>query len=64
MIGGHVLDDRQPQARAAGGPRTRFVDAVEALENPLLRLLGDSNALVDDGDAHQLIAGRLRRGRL
>src|SRR5690606_14626367 len=55
--GGHVLDDRQAQARAAGGPGAGRVDAVEALEDAFLVLLGDADALVGDRDLHHGAAG-------
>ena len=49
-----MLDDRQPQSRAASHARARLVHAEEALEDPFLVLLGDADALVDDGDAYQV----------
>ena len=53
----HVLDDGQAQPGAAGGPRARSVDPVEALEDLLLVLPGDADLLVDDDDAHQILVG-------
>src|SRR3954451_1208199 len=41
VVGQHVLDDRQPQAGAAGGPGAGRVDPEEPLEGPLLVLGGD-----------------------
>lgn len=57
--GGHVLHDRQPQSRTAGGTGASGVDAVEALEDALLVLVGDADALVGDGDLDVLPAGRV-----
>src|SRR5690348_30887 len=48
--GGHVLDDRQTQPGAAGGTGAGRVDAVEALEDALLVLVRDADALVGHGD--------------
>ena len=45
-----VLDDGQPQAGAAGGPRAGGVDPVEALEDPLQLGRRDADALVGHGD--------------
>jgi hypothetical protein len=45
-----VLDDGQAQTGASRGPRPRRVDAVEALEDALLVLRRDAEALVRDGD--------------
>ena len=56
-----MLDDAQAQACATGGPRAGLVDAVEALEDALLLLLGDANALVDHGNAHDLGVLRIQR---
>lgn len=56
--GGHVFDDREPQARAAGGTGASGVDAIEALEHALPVLLGDADALVGDGDLDVVPAGR------
>src|SRR5262249_48355741 len=50
MVGGDVFDDRESEARAPGGSRTRLVGAVEPLEDPFLVLLGDADAAVGHGD--------------
>lgn len=52
-----MLDDGQAEARAAGGPGAGGVDAVEALEDALLVLVGDPDALVGDGDLDEVAAG-------
>src|SRR5262245_30658649 len=39
-----VLHDREPEAGAAFLARARLVHAIEALEDPLLILLGDTGA--------------------
>ncbi len=44
--GDHVLDQGEAQADAAGGPRVRGIDLVEALEDPLQPLLGDPHAVI------------------
>ena len=56
-----MLDDAQTQAGAAGGARAGLVHAVEALEDALLLLLGDADALVDHGDAHDVGVLRVQR---
>src|SRR5437879_5534590 len=56
--GGHVLDDRETEARAARGTGAGRVDAVEALEDALLVLVGDADALVGDGDLDEVAAVR------
>ncbi len=55
--GGHVFHDREAQPRAAGGTGAGGVDAVEALEDALLVLVGDADALVGHGDLDQVPAG-------
>lgn len=55
--GGHVLDDREPQTRAAGGTGAGEVHAVEALEDALLVLVGDADALIGHGDLDVVSAG-------
>ena len=50
MVAGHVLDDRQPQAGAAGAAGPRLVDPVEALEHPQPVLARDADAAVGDRD--------------
>src|SRR5205085_2206560 len=45
------LRDRQPQPGAAGGPRPRFLAAVEALEDP--RQIGGGDPLARVGDLDQ-----------
>lgn len=54
--GGHVFDDRQPETRAAGGTGAGGVDSVEALEDTLLVLVRDADALVGHGDLDQFPA--------
>src|SRR5581483_10461003 len=49
-----AADDRESEAGAAGGPVAGAVDAVEALEDPLLVLERDTDAGVADAQ-HQLI---------
>ena len=56
-----MLDDAQAQAGAPGGARAGLVHAVEALEDALLLLLGDADALVDHGDAHDVGVLRVQR---
>ena len=48
--GGDVLDDRQPEAGAAGGAVPGRVDAVEALEDPVDLAGRDADALVGHRD--------------
>lgn len=48
MQQGNVLDDRQSQARAAGGFGTALVHAVEPLKHAGLAVLGDADAVVLD----------------
>ena len=45
-----MLDDREPEAGAAGGAVPRRVDAVEALEDPVELLGRDADATVGDAD--------------
>ena len=54
-----VLDDRQPQPRAALLARTALVDAVEALEDVRQMLLPDADALVG-ADDRALLGGVVR----
>src|SRR3954447_20867507 len=56
--GGHMLDDRETESRSARGTGAGRVDAVEALEDALLVLVGDADALVGHGDLDQVAAGR------
>ena len=49
VVAGHVADDGQAEAGAAGAPAAGPVDPVEALEDPLEVAGGDAHALVDDG---------------
>lgn len=53
-----MLDDGQPQTGSPGGAGAGGVDAVEALEDALLVLVGDADALVGDGDLDEVPAGR------
>jgi hypothetical protein len=64
----HVTHDRQPETGAAGVPAAGLVDAVEALEDPIVVAGGDPDPVVGD---HQLGHGALhphadlhRRARL
>ena len=43
---GNVLDDGKAQARAAGLSGAAFIHPIEALEDPLLGLFGDADAVV------------------
>ncbi len=52
-----VLDDREAEPRAARAARTRLVGAVEALEDPLLVALGDSDAAIGHGDLDDVVDG-------
>src|SRR4051812_19873524 len=52
VVGQHVLDDRQAQPGAPGGPGAGRVDPEEPLEDPLLVLGGDADAAVGDRDLH------------
>lgn len=53
-----MFDDRETEARAARLAGAGRVDAVEALEDALLVLVGDADALVGHGDLDELSAGR------
>lgn len=53
-----MLDDRETETRTAGLAGTGRVDAVEALEDALLVLLRDADALVGHGDLDEVSAGR------
>src|SRR5699024_341320 len=56
VVARDVLDDRQAQPGAAGGPGAGAVDPEEALEDAFQVLLGDAHALVLDGDLdHALV---------
>ena len=55
--GGDVLDDREPEAGAAGGAVAGRVDAVEPLEDAVDVLGGDADALVDHRDLDLLALG-------
>src|SRR5690606_3876173 len=55
--GGHMLDDGQAQAGAAGRARTGRVDPEETLEDPLQRLLRYADALIADADLDALPRG-------
>ena len=50
VVAGHVLDDGQPEAGAAGAAGPRLVDPVEALEDAGAVLARDADAAVGDGD--------------
>ncbi|CAM4153179.1 hypothetical protein JAAN108728_13830 [Janibacter anophelis] len=50
VVGADVLDDRQAETGAAGGPGAGGVHPVEALEDAGLLVLGDARPLVGDGD--------------
>ena len=54
-----MLDDREPEAGATGGPVPRRVDAVEALEDPVELSCRDADAAVGDAEVDRgLVAGR------
>ncbi|BFO22624.1 hypothetical protein SHKM778_90120 [Streptomyces sp. KM77-8] len=55
--GGHVFHDREAEPRTAGGAGAGRVDAVEALEDALLVLLRDADALVGHRYLDQVPAG-------
>ena len=55
VVGADVLDDREAEAGAAGGPRARRVDAVEPLEDAGLLGVRDALALVADVDLDQVV---------
>jgi len=55
-----VLDDREPQTRAAAGARAAAVDAVEALGQARQVLARDAGAGVGDLDRHAAVAARLQ----
>ena len=44
----HVLDDRKPKPRAAGGPRAASIDAVETLGQPRQVFRCDADAAIRD----------------
>ena len=54
----HVLDDREPEPRAAGRARAAAVDAIEALGQPRDVLGRDADAGVGDAERRR---GRRRR---
>ena len=58
VVADGVLDDREAETGAAGRARPGRIDAVEALEDPLLLLLGDPDALVGHGDLDDIRRGR------
>jgi hypothetical protein len=57
VVAGHVLDDRQAQARPAGAGCPRLVHPVEALEHSVTVLAWNADPTVGDGDLGEPRAG-------
>ncbi len=51
------LGDRQTNARAAEGARTRFVNTIEAFEDVRELLLSKTHAGIGDAEGHRVLPG-------